>query len=1152
MNGDLKRTLERADHSHAAFVADEQSVLEDAYREHAERWLLEEYAQPIALEVADRWRSPVRGDKRDYRAREYHDDQGRPRLHLVIHDHKTSENTRFDDYAFFEEAYRDWLERKRALTAEERSAWEARRAEREQASSQAAQARAARAKQVQAEAEADERRRDDNIAADHAVWSELPVRGRSAYLVRKGLPHVTPFRYEGQKLAEPLWSATGEFQGLQRIDGRGNKLFTDGAHKKGAFGVLGGSTELEGRIDLHNLPRFIAEGTATAVRPHQVYDEPVILAYDAHNIAPVIQAICAALDDAGMQKQKHAWLRRLVILADNDRWKTEQLHNGVALGNVGLEAAHAAAYEANGFSVRVACPDFTGLSTRSNPTDFDDLARLAGLDAVRAQIEGATLADPNLVYAKRKRLYLRDHAAQGGTFSPTVDLSNLRDGLTVVQSPQNTQKTRSLISVAAQCHAEGKLFIYVTHRVSLAADAARKLGLELYSDYNRDDLSLMRGLAITLNSLHHLEDAEGNLTTPYILVLDESDQSIPALTGSHMTNKHANLRVLSRLVARAQRVVCLDADAGEMTRWALKTWRGGERVNWIRNHWDVGAGKVAYVYPHRAQPYQKLGSGTLGVTDGLGESRRLAFTLEAQGVKTQLINGETSHDLENIAFVADIDGHAPTVEAIVASPSISTGVSLIDPSYTRAVGVFYRANGPDSEALQALWRARQAKEWHLWAQPSGHQGDAIDLEARYGAALDAELERSGNPTHLSKWDDYGYSDLKRLVAERNRQARGTFDEDLIWLMVRQGIDVRLMPRPTDDEAQVLRDVLKAARERERTAYAEERGTAERYDRTTAAKLREHGTLTSRERFGLERFDHTEFFHNADAKNLRTWLLADYRGRYRVKMERLERVLTDDETAHTYVSQMLERVEMRADTPLTLLRREFLQRVLTAVDFVSDVTALNDTLTPEELETAAQCELETRAAGRSGDCKPPPTAQRLRTVALEHFGRYTRESERVRELLAWIEANREVLAGVVALPTPDKLAANAVRYIASWLELLGLRQHRAGKNARGEYVLDGASLALAAHVFDRRGGDTFSKESIFRKSVPLENAVPEAPIPPPNSDPALVITELLDKGALDDFGPQKLAVIRQKLREDNTAWLNQLVHSRMWGALGYVV
>lgn len=690
------------------------------------------------------------------------------------------------------------------------------------------------------------------------------------------------------------------------------------------------------------------------------------------------------------------------------------------------------------------------------------------------------------MFARRKREFLRDHAARGGTVSPTVDLSGLRDGPTVGQSPQNTQKSRGLIPIIEQCRAEGQLFIYVTHRISLAADA-RKLGVEVYSDYDRDDLSLMNGLAITINSLHHLEDRLGNLTIPHTLVIDESEQAIPALTGSHMKNKNANMRVFSRLVGRAQRVICLDADAGKATRWMLEQWRGGERVNWIKNHWEVGQGKTATIYPHRAQPYTHLETGTYAGTDSLAESRRFAFTLEMQGVKTQLINGETSHDPENLTFVGDINRHAPTVGAIVASPSISTGVSLIDPNFTRAVGVFYGANGPATEALQAMWRARRADDWRIWVQPSGG-GEQIDLDSRYGAALDAELERGGHADRYAGRNDYGYGGLKRLIAERNQRARRTYDDDLIWLMVRQGIDVRLAERPTDDAAPALREALREARDRERTAYADERATAEQYDANTIKALRERGTLTSRERYGVERYDHTAYFRNSDTEDLRTWLLADHRGRYRGQLERLEYTLTDDTTALTYAEQLLERTEMHDDAPLTLTKREFGQRVLAAVGLEEAIRALHDELTADELTEAANWELSIRARGHDDETEPPPIAHRLRQVELERFTRYSLGSEPVAELLAWIEFNRTVLAGVIALPTPDELRANAVRYIRSWLKTLGLRQHRAGKNSRGDYVLDGAALALAASVFERKGGDTFLIERHFRESVPTKNTV----------------------------------------------------------------
>lgn len=369
-NALLERSVgqwEAADHSHAAFVADEGAQLERAYLDRAQQWLEGEYGQSITLEVSDRWRTPIRDNKRDYRAKFHTDDQGRPRLHVVIHSHKTNENIVWDDYAVFDELYRDWLERRRALTADERAAWEARRAGCEQQAEQAGLERAARAEQTRLEALDDEDRRDTNIAAERELWGELPEQGRSAYLIRKNLPHVTGFRYAGQTLVTPLWTATADFAGTQHTDGRGNKRFTTGARKAGAFTVLGGDTALEGRIDLRNLPRFIAEGVATAVRPHQAYDEPVIAAYDAHNVGAVICSIRAALDDAGMEKERRAWLQRLVVVADNDQWKQTQMHNGVALGNVGLEAAHRAAFEADRFGVRVAYPSFDGLSTRDRP-----------------------------------------------------------------------------------------------------------------------------------------------------------------------------------------------------------------------------------------------------------------------------------------------------------------------------------------------------------------------------------------------------------------------------------------------------------------------------------------------------------------------------------------------------------------------------------------------------------------------------------------------------------------------------------------------------------------------------------------------------------------------------------------------------------------
>lgn len=1067
---------EAPDHSHAAFVADERLALENAYFSRGQGWLEGEYGQPVTLEAGRGWRTPVRKDKRDYRAEFYTDDKGRPRFKIVIHNYKTSENILWDDYGeVFEVHYREWLERKRALTAEEREAYEARQAERRAEARRAAEARVEAERIAKELVQDDQQRKEANLAADRESWGELPEEGQSSYLRAKGLPHATPFRYQGQTLVVPMWSVNGEFAGTQRLGSGGLKLFTDGARKKGAFAVLGGAPKLEGRPDLHDLPRFIAEGAATAMRPYQAYDEPVLVAFDAGNIGEVIRAICGALDAAGMEKEREAWLKRLVIVADNDAWKIAQRHNGVALGNVGLEAAHRVALE---FGCRVAYPDFSGLSVRDKPTDFDDLARLAGLAAVKAQLEQAALAKPNLALARERRAYLKELTERGATFERYLKLGELPDGPTVIQSPQNTGKTEMLKPLIDHYIAEGKRVLYISHRIALAADAAKRLRLDLYSQYTASMLRSSKAVSISTNSLHLLDDEHFD-----IVVIDESDQALPSFTGSHMKNKLANLGVLERLVKHARKVVCLDANAGTFTRWALEKWRAGESINWLHNHWDVGAGRTVDIYPRLAQLYPKLGPGTFVATDAIGESRRLAFTLIAQGVKTQLINGETSHDLENLEFIANINERVPKVGAISASPSMSTGVSITSPHLARTVGAFHGGNGPATEALQAMWRARASTDWHVWLQATSYGGDSIDLEARYGVTLDAELERSGNPAHLARGNDHGYAALKRLVDERNQWARRTFSHDFVWQLVVQGFDVRLVDTPTEAERPALQAVLEEAREREKAAYADERFTAECYDLTTAKRLRELGTLTSRERYGLERYDHTDYFRTADEPDLLTWLRADYRGRYRRAMGRLELVVQNDEVARSHAQELLEHIEVREDAKLTLVQREFNQRLLAVVELEQAVDTLHDELEPADIEAAAQEELQGRAFGRKNGQRPSEGP--LRELAVERFRRYSVNSENVRGFITWIEDNRAVLAGVVGLPASEVLTMNAVRYIASWLKPLGLRQHRAGKNERREYCLDAAALALAAQVFKRR-----EQEHLLRSSAPPAQAQSE--------------------------------------------------------------
>ncbi|EAW2493110.1 bifunctional DNA primase/helicase [Salmonella enterica subsp. enterica] len=138
------------------------------------------------------------------------------------------------------------------------------------------------------------------------------------------------------------------------------KMFLPGGMKKGMFYIIGTPLVVDRR------PVFIAcEGYATGATIHEATGHCVIVCFDAGNLKEVVQAISTSQ----IQKGNNA----LVIVAcDNDRWTTKPINNpGVTLGK------QAALSVAGLFAI----PNFMDLS--SQPTDFNDLHQLEGIDAVR-------------------------------------------------------------------------------------------------------------------------------------------------------------------------------------------------------------------------------------------------------------------------------------------------------------------------------------------------------------------------------------------------------------------------------------------------------------------------------------------------------------------------------------------------------------------------------------------------------------------------------------------------------------------------------------------------------------------------------------------------------------------------------------------------
>lgn len=211
-----------------------------------------------------------------------------------------------------------------------------------------------------------QQREADKAQCNKTAAAEAEQRWQSAkpcisnvYLANKG---VQPYgvKLEGQSLLIPIRDTEGVMLSLQVIDPNGSKRFQFGGRVKGCFHLIGNP----------NGVLIVCEGYATGASIHECTGKAVAVAFNAGNLEPVATAL----------HTKYPALTML-LAADNDH-QTE--------GNPGLTKATAAALAVGGL---LAVPELSNALKDAKATDFNDMHKLAGVDAVRACIDAAKPVD---------------------------------------------------------------------------------------------------------------------------------------------------------------------------------------------------------------------------------------------------------------------------------------------------------------------------------------------------------------------------------------------------------------------------------------------------------------------------------------------------------------------------------------------------------------------------------------------------------------------------------------------------------------------------------------------------------------------------------------------------------------------------------------
>ncbi|WP_019503849.1 hypothetical protein [Pleurocapsa sp. PCC 7319] len=81
------------------------------------------------------------------------------------------------------------------------------------------------------------------------------------------------------------------------------------------------------------------------------------------------------------------------------------------------------------------------------------------------------------------------------------------------------------------------------------------------------------------------------------------------------------------------------------------------------------------------------------------------------------IHADNSGSEENKAFIKDISKEVKNVDALLASPSLGTGVDICDYHFDAVFGAFHAVSQSATECAQALHRYRHLVALHIWVAP---------------------------------------------------------------------------------------------------------------------------------------------------------------------------------------------------------------------------------------------------------------------------------------------------------------------------------------------------------------------------------------------------------------------------------------------------
>jgi hypothetical protein len=360
----------------------------------------------------------------------------------------------------------------------------------------------------------------------------------------------------------------------------------------------------------------------------------------------------------------------------------------------------------------------------------DDFLVDQGADAF-AQVYAAALPLNLWLWQQRKTTELTlipSQIVSQKEFQPT----NLPDeGILVLASAKGTGKTKAIVELVKD---EPKV-IALGHRIALMRNLCDRMALDYRGDLDEwrgqaiNDLGLAHRIGLCVDSLGKINPAEFQGA---IVVIDEFMQVLRHLLLSSTCNQDgkrpALLAKLTQIIQGAKQVILADADAADVGIEYFQKLAGSDKLlHLIRNDYQPeGFDLTAYqdakddAIVTAILEDIRAGRRIFISTDSLTGSEALQELIKAikGDSKGLIINSKTSSEPDQRDFITNPNAEVHRYNWVIATPSLSTGVSIEVEHFEKVYGLFYGVI-TDADAAQALNRIRANVPRVIWAAKQG-------------------------------------------------------------------------------------------------------------------------------------------------------------------------------------------------------------------------------------------------------------------------------------------------------------------------------------------------------------------------------------------------------------------------------------------------